>query len=213
MRFPRTRVAPSAVSIGTGLLLGLAGPISGKLDNTVCVTLSVVFSGGWSWACYAFLVGYFRRSKIESALLSSLGLAIGVVAYYLFKDMYPAVPAGLESGASGEGLSSRILVWGIVALIFGAPVGLVGNLARTPGIGGLLFRLLIPLTAYIETSQRLHTEADSQDAIVGITWTVIRVTACVVGASLVGHTVWSWWRDRRNRPEDREGVGAPANHL
>lgn len=113
MRFLRTRVVPVAVSLGAGLLLGLVGPVAGEWDNPVCVAVSTVFSSGWPWACYAFLVGYFRRSKIESALLPSLGLAIGVVTYYLFKSMnltIPAgmepaasVPVGMESGASSEG--------------------------------------------------------------------------------------------------------------
>lgn len=193
----RTRVAPFAASLGAGLLLGIVGPIAGKWDNPVCVTLNLVFSGGWSWACYAFLVGYFRRSKVESALLSSLGLAIGVVAYYLCKAMSPIVPAGLESGASSEGLSSRILVWGVAAFALGAPVGLLGNLARVRGVGGLPFRLIIPLVAFFETSMRLTTEADGQGPVVGITWNVIRFVAGAVALALVGHTIWSWWHPRR----------------
>lgn len=197
--FPRTRVAPLAASLGAGLLLGLVGPVAGKWDNAVCVALSLVFSGGWSWACYAFLVGYFRRSKIESALLSSLGLAVGVVTYYLFKDMSPTVPAGLESGASGEGLSSRILVWGIAAFALGAPVGLLGNLARVPGVGGLPFRLMVQLVAFYETSMRLTAEADGQGLVVGMTWNVIRFVAGAVALALVGHTIWSWWHARRTR--------------
>jgi hypothetical protein len=153
------------------------------------------------------LVGYFRRSKIESALLPSLGLTIGVVTYYLFKDMNPTIPAGMEpaasvpvgmeSGASSEG---QILVWGIAAFVFGAPVGLVGNVARTPGVGGLLFRLLVPLIAFFEATQRLSTEADSQGITFSITWNTIRVAAIISAVALVGHTVWSW-RARRSRPE------------
>lgn len=213
MRNPAARAASFAVPIGAGLLLGLAGPVAGKFDNSVCQALSVIFSGGWPWACYAFVVGYLRRSKIESALLAATGLAVGVIAYYVFKDLYPAVPAGLEAGTAGDGVSSRALVWGIAAFIFGAPVGLVGYFARTPGIGGLFFRLLIPLIAYIETTQRLHTETDSRDAIVGTTWSTVRVAACLVGAILVAHAARNWWRERRNRAEDREEADAPADHL
>ncbi|WUT01063.1 hypothetical protein OHA46_32125 [Streptomyces sp. NBC_00708] len=180
------------------------------MDNSVCEAVNVLFSGGWPWVGYAFLVGYFRRSRIESALLAALGLVVGVVTYYLFKQLYPAIPAGVGAGPSAEvGISPQILLWGTVALIFGAPVGLVGNLARTPGIGGLLFRLLVPLTAYIETNQRLHAEADAQHPVLGFTWAASRAAACVAGAWLVGHTAWHWWRERRGR----DGVHAPVNRA
>ncbi|WP_405438572.1 hypothetical protein OG373_14080 [Streptomyces avidinii] len=212
---------PVTVSLGAGLLLGLVGPIFGKWDNSLCVAVGIVFSSGWPWACYAMLVGYFRRSKIESTLLASLGLAIGVVTYYLFKDMNPTIPAGMESatsvpagmevesGASGDG---RILVWGMAAFVFGAPLGLMGNVARTPGVGGLLFRLLVPLIAFFEATQRLNVEADSQGQIFVITWNVTRVAACVAAVALMGHAVWSW-RVRRGRADGRAEAAAPARRL
>lgn len=166
-------------------------------------------------------MGYFRRSKIESALLPSLGLAIGVVTYYLFKDMNPtipagmepavSVPAGMESGASSE---DHILVWGIAAFVFSAPVGLVGNVARTPGVAGLLFRLLVPLIAFFEATQRLSTEADSRGMTFFMTWNTIRVAAIISAVALVGHTVWSW-RARPSRPEGwaEGGVSAKRRQL
>lgn len=219
MRFTRARVVPVTASLGAGLLLGLVGPSAGKWDNPVCVAASITLSSGWPWACYAFLVGYFRRSKIESALLPSLGLIIGVAAYYLFKDMNPTIPAGMESGASipsgmesGASSGGQILVWGIAAFVFGAPVGLVGNVARTPGVGGLLFRLLVPLIAFFEATQRLSTEADSQGPVFAMTWNVTRVAACVVAAALIGHTVWSW-RVRRSRADGRTEVAGPPWRL
>ncbi|MFB8087437.1 hypothetical protein [Streptomyces sp. NPDC055992] len=170
----------------------------------------MLFSGGWPWVGYAFLVGYSRRSRLESALLAALGLVVGVVTYYLFKQLYPAVPAGVGAGPSAEvGISPQILLWGAVALIFGAPVGLVGNLARTPGIGGLFFRLLVPLTACVETNQRLHAEADPQHPVLGFTWAASRAAACAAAAWLVGHTTWHWWRERRGR----DGVQAPVKRA
>ncbi|WSQ09352.1 hypothetical protein OG604_17120 [Streptomyces sp. NBC_01231] len=160
------------------------------------------------------MVGYSRRSKIESTLLASSALAIGVVVYYLFKYLSPTAPIGrLISGGSGEGLSSRILLWGIAAFVLGAPVGLLGNLARTRGVGGLPFRLLVPLIAFIETSQRLVMEADLQSAAVKMTWNAIRVVAVVVAVVLVGHTVWDWWRARRSSPGVTAEVRAPAKRL
>ncbi|MFF0227560.1 hypothetical protein [Streptomyces sp. NPDC004629] len=211
--FPRARVAPIAVALVMGAALGVIGPLAGKFDNAICHAVALVFSGGWSWACFAFLVGYSRRSKIESSLLASSALAIGVVVYYLFKFLTPTAPVGrVISAGSGEDLTSRILFWGIAAFVAGAPVGLVGNLGRTSGIGGLPFRLLVPLIAFIETSQRLSVEADSQGLIVDLTWNAIRVVAVVAALALVGHTMWTW-RTRRSRPECRSDVGASAKRV
>ncbi|MFF3212569.1 hypothetical protein ACFYYB_18100 [Streptomyces sp. NPDC002886] len=211
---------PVAVSLGAGLLLGLAGPMAGKWDNPVFVAVGIVFSSGWPWACYAFLVGYLRQSKMESVLLASLGLTVGVVAYYLFKDMNPTLPAGMEatasvpvemeSGALDRGSSGdQILVWGVAAFVFGGPLGLMGNVARIPGVGGLLFRLLVPLIAFFEATQRLSTEADSQGAVFATTWNVIRVAACMVAVALMGHALWSW-RVRRSRADGRAEIAAAA---
>ncbi|MFE2877364.1 hypothetical protein ACFXG6_27495 [Streptomyces roseus] len=216
MRFMHARVVSAAVSLGAGLLLGLLGPVAGKWDTPVCLAVGIVFSSGWPWACYALLVGYFRRSKIEAALLASLGLAIGVVTYYLFKEANPSVPAGMESATSvpdglepGASSAGQILVWGIAAFVFGAPLGLMGNVARIPGIGGLPFRLLVPLIAFFEATQRLNVEADSQGPVFSATWNVTRVAACAVALALVGQTVWSG-RTRRRGGDSRTETAAPA---
>ncbi len=208
-----------AASLGAGLLLGLVGPVAGKWDNPFCVAVSIVFSSGWPWACYALVVGYFRPSKIESALLAALGLAIGVVTYYVFKDINPTIPAGMEEATSvpagmepdtsGQG---QILLWGTAAFVFGAPVGLMGNVARTPGVGGLLFRLVVPLTAFFEATQRLSVEADSEGAVFALTWNVTRVAACVAAVVLIGHTVWSR-RVRRGRVDGPPEAAEPVRRL
>ncbi|MFE7330815.1 hypothetical protein ACFU8W_38930 [Streptomyces sp. NPDC057565] len=180
----------------------------GKFDNPICHAAALIFSSGWAWVCFAFLVGFSRRSKIESALLASSALALAVVVYYVFKFMFPTVPIGrLISSGSGEGLASKILAWGIVAFVFGAPVGLFGNIARTCGIGGLPFRLLIPLTAFVETSARLDAEAASQGLVTEITWNAIRIAAGVAFVALLVHGLMAW-RAQRDRPDAAVGVGA-----
>jgi hypothetical protein len=145
-------------------------------------------------------VGYFRRSKIESVVLAPVGLAIGVVTYYLIKGNLASL-GGLDySGAS----SSGIALWGVLAFFFGTPLGLLGNLAQVPGIGGLFFRLLVPLVAFYETSMRLETESRGPSQVVLGTWTTVRFTAVAVAIALVCHTVWAWWRSRHIRST---GVG------
>lgn len=200
VNFWGARAASFAVPLGLGLLLGLIGPTAEHWGRRPGAAVGAVFTGGWPWACYAFLVGYFRRSKIESVVLAPLGLAIGVVAYYLIKVSLNSLGGLNSSGAE----SSGIALWGVLAFLFGAPLGLLGNLAQVPGVGGLFFRLLVPLVAFYETSMRLETESRGPSRVVLATWTTVRFTAVAVAVALVGHTVWGWWRSRRIRSA---GVG------
>ncbi|MEV7560814.1 hypothetical protein [Streptomyces sp. NPDC089795] len=186
--------------LGAGVLIGAIGALSGKFDTPIFHVTGVVFAGGWSWACFAFLVGYTRRSKVESACLASSALAVGVVVYYVLKWLSPVAPIGMSAdGMESDGISSGIVAWGIAALLFGVPMGLFGNLARIPGIGGLAFRLLVPLIAFVETSARLAAEADTAGKFVEVTWSTIRVLAVLTALALVGHMVWEWVRSARKR--------------
>ncbi|MEV7728850.1 hypothetical protein AB0P15_29550 [Streptomyces sp. NPDC087917] len=168
--------------------------------------MSIVFSGGWSWACLAFWVGYFRQSKVEAALLASAALAIGVVVYYLLKALDPAAPIGMDVAAEtiSSDNGSSIAFWGILAFLFGAPLGILGNVARIPGIAGLPFRLLVPLIAFYETSIRLDVEAATAGPAVASTWSTIRVLSVLAAVALVGHMVWGW-RTRHDSPEASAG--------
>ncbi|MDV9199191.1 hypothetical protein [Streptomyces sp. Wh19] len=114
------------------MAIGVLGALGGRFDGPMSHTVGTVFSGGWSWACFAFPVGCFRRSKTEAALPSSSASAIGVAVHYLVKDLNPVAPAGADVAfqPSGGGVWSRIFIWGILAFLFGAPVGLIGNLAH-----------------------------------------------------------------------------------
>ncbi|MFE3583136.1 hypothetical protein [Streptomyces vinaceus] len=207
MEIPRARVVSTAVVFVSGTVLAVLGPLMGKFDNPVCHAAALVFSSGWAWACFAFLVGYSCRSKAASALLASSALAVAVVVYYVFKYTFPTSPVGqvVSSGSGGE-LGSRIIVWGVAAFGLGAPVGLFGNIARTPGISGLPFRLVIPLTVLVETSARLQTEAADQGLVVEITWEVIRIAAVAAFAVLPLREVMAW---RARRAADREVGSRP----
>ncbi|MEV6551309.1 hypothetical protein AB0M57_21720 [Streptomyces sp. NPDC051597] len=222
----RTRVVPVAVAVVGGVLLGLLGPACEEVDNSVVSGVGAMFSIGWMWACYAFLVGYWRRSKIESSLLAPIGLILAVITYYVFKDLHSTPVPGIPSASDdsmpeemkrqliphhgGSPIMDHIGVWAVCAVIFGAPLGLIGNVARTPGIGGLPFRLLIPVVTVFEANERLRAEADTRVLIVALN--TVRIGACVVAVALIGHTVWSW-RTRRSRTEERTEIGASAKHL
>ncbi|MCX5078018.1 hypothetical protein OG321_36835 [Streptomyces sp. NBC_00424] len=208
MNSSRARLVAVPAILLAGLAMGAVGALAAKLDGPIFHVVSIVFSGGWSWACFAFLVGYFRQSKVAAALLASSALAVGVVVYYLSKALSPVAPIGMDvAGESSVGdAAPGILFWGIAAFLFGAPVGLFGNLARIPGIAGLSFRLLIPLIAFYETSVRLGVEEATAGPVPAATWSVIRVLAALAAVALVGHTLWRW-RTRR----DSLKVGAESH--
>ncbi|MCF3181235.1 hypothetical protein IPZ70_15010 [Streptomyces polychromogenes] len=206
MDFLRARITPVLVALAAGLVIGVLGALAGKFGGAIFHAISLVFAGGWSWACLGFLVGYFRRSKAQAALLSSCSLAIGVAVYYLLKALSPVTPIGIPVAAEPSGGSawSRIIVWGILAFLFGAPVGFLGNLARIPGAAGLGFRLLVPLIAFFETSWRLDVEAAAAGPAAESTWSAIRVLAVLAAVALVGHVAWGW-RTRRDSVNVRAG--------
>ncbi|MFF4323280.1 hypothetical protein [Streptomyces sp. NPDC001568] len=181
----------------TGFLLGVTGPIAEKWDHPIGVILGLIFHGGWPWACYAFMVGFFRRSRTESAILSSLGLACAVVAYYLSKSISPTLPAGLETSASTQVSYSGVLFWGIAAFTLGALVGLLGNMARSSGAAGLTFRLMIPATALLETWMRLTHETDGEKSIVVNTWIATLIAATVAALAILGHAIFFRRKARR----------------
>ncbi|MFF1258778.1 MULTISPECIES: hypothetical protein [unclassified Streptomyces] len=200
-------------SLGTGLLLGLIGPAAGKGDNGLCIALSLIFSGGWPWACYAFLMGYFSLAKRMAALLSFTGLTVAVVAYYTFKHLYPTVPPGTH-GTVGEGFFSGIFLWVLFALILGAPMGLAGYLARRRDFFGLLCRISVPLIAFFETNMRLRAEADGQGPVVIATWTTVQYASAAIVLALIGRTVWTSVRNRRApESDDTYHAMSPNEHV
>lgn len=185
----RAYALPTAATLGTGVLLGLLGPAAGKSDHPVLATLSLTFSVGWSWAAYAFLVGYFCRTKTLSSLLASVGLATGVTVYYVFKALSPAVLPG-ATDVTVVSISPGILFWSVAALVLGAPMGLAGHFARRPDLLALPFRLTVPAIAYYEATMRFEVETDPGDTVAVVTWTVVRIASVAVAMALVGRAGW-----------------------
>ncbi|MFF8547150.1 DUF6518 family protein [Streptomyces albidoflavus] len=189
----RTYALPTAATLGTGVLLGLLGPLAAKSDHPVFAALSLTFSVGWSWAAYAFLVGCFCRTKTLSALLASVGLATGVTVYYVFKALSPAVLPG-ATDVTVVSISPGILFWSVAALVLGAPIGLAGHFARRPDLLALPFRLAVPAIAYYEATMRFEVETDPGDTVGIVTWTVVRIASAAVALALVGRAGWSLLR-------------------
>ncbi|MFD6045931.1 hypothetical protein ACFWG7_32200 [Streptomyces koyangensis] len=191
----RSYVMPTAAALGTGALLGLIGPAALKWDNPFAAALSLIFSVGWPWAGYAFLVGFFSRSKTMSGLLAFAGLATGVTVYYLFKYIYPYTPPG-STNVTGVSFSSGIVVWGTMALLLGPPMGLAGYLSRHQGMVALPFQLAVPLIAFFETNMRLDVETDPGDYVALITWNTVKYGAVAISLFLTWRAAWSFWQRR-----------------
>ena len=93
---------------------------------------------------------------------------------------------------------SMTVGWCVVACVVGPLLGLAGNLARNHGLRGLPFRVVVPLVAIVDTSQRLEFDAPLQGQVSATTWSVIRLMAvAAVVVVLVGHTLTTW-RSRRS---------------
>ncbi|MEV4190561.1 hypothetical protein [Streptomyces toxytricini] len=194
------RIAAVSAVLGAGAVLGLVGALAAQGGGALFRAVGVVFAGGWPWACFGFLVGYVRRSKAESAVLASAGLGVGVVVYYLCKAFSPVTPIGVV--VSGEPQAqvnwAGVVMWGAAAVLFGAPLGVSGNLARNPGVAGLPFRLLVPLITFYETSMRLGVEGTA-GAVATAVWSTVRALAVLAAVALAGHTVWRWRRPAGTR--------------
>jgi hypothetical protein len=128
-----------------------------------------------------------------------------VIAYYATKLTQTANPGNSTQGVSGDwdGLLSKTFFWGVAACILGLILGLTGNLARIRGIRGLAFRLIIPVIAFVEMSERLRLEASLQGGIVSATWSTVRVMAAVVFVLLVGQAVIRWLPRRPAKQRER----------
>ncbi|WSY37106.1 DUF6518 family protein (plasmid) [Streptomyces sp. NBC_00887] len=174
----------SVAALAAGAALGIGAPLLGATEATVGNAIHLTLSGGWFWAAFSFCVGFARTSRLESAVLSSVSLVVAVVTYYVTKLW--------QEGSFDSSVFSRIIFWSMAAAAFGPILGVAGNLARNHGLRGLAFRVLIPLMAIVETSQRIRLESPSMGATAGATWGCIRLVAVAAVFALVGHAVIIW---------------------
>ncbi|POX49840.1 hypothetical protein C3488_16305 [Streptomyces sp. Ru72] len=199
----RSRVVAPVAALTAGTLLGILGPLLLTTGGSAGRVASLVLSAGWSWAALAFCVGLARNSRTESVVLAPAALVAAVIAYYATKlrqGQFLAAdlndPTGRTTQVDWSGFLSKTVFWCIVACALGALLGLAGNLARRHGLRGLPFRLLIPLVAVVDTSQRLRFDAPLQGSVATTTWSVIRLVAVAVILAVAGHAVIS----SRSRP-------------
>ncbi|MFD5494191.1 DUF6518 family protein [Streptomyces sp. NPDC127091] len=197
----RSRTLVFSVALTVGVVVGVLGPLLIDVTHPVGHAVHLVLSAGWSWAALAFCVGLTRKPRGEAVLLATASLVTAVIAYYLTKlgqGTYLTVdlddPTGAAPYVLWSAFASKTLLWCGVACVTGPVLGLAGNLARNPGPRGLPFRMLVPLLAVVEMSERLGVEAPLQDPVVGATWTVVRMAAITALVALAGRAVMTWRR-------------------
>ncbi|MGI5438856.1 DUF6518 family protein [Streptomyces shenzhenensis] len=204
--FPLRSLALAGVTALTaGAVFGVLAPLLEPVGIPVVHAIHLVLAAGWSWSALAFCVGLAQESRLRAAVLASVSLMAAVFAYYvtkLEKGKFQLL-VDMKDPAQGTqvhwaGFLSATVIWCIAAAVLGPILGLAGNLAWDRGVGGLPFRVLIPVLAVVETSVRLRFEASSQGALAGTAWSVTRLVAVAVIAVLVAHVVIG--RRRRSRP-------------
>lgn len=192
----RSFITGSALTLSIGVTIGVVSPLLGAVESSIGQAVHLVLDAGWSWAALAFCVGLARKSRTESIVLASASLIVAVVAYYLTKlgqgEFLAADLSDLSGGAtytSWHSFLSKTVYWVTIACVLGPLLGWAGNMARKGGLRGLAFRLLVPVIAVIDTSERLRVEAALQGGVAEATWSAIRLVAVAVILVLVGCVV------------------------
>ncbi|MFD5144595.1 hypothetical protein [Streptomyces sp. NPDC058401] len=142
--------------------------------------------------------------------LAPAELVVAVAAYYLVKmaqgefrafDMtvgYPEQPDPLP--IDWGGFLTKSVAWWVAACIFGPLLAWAGTQARRPHLGGLVFRLVVPLIVIVDMSLRLPGNRELDGAVTIDTWSVMRIAAVVACALL---TAWALHTTHRARPTVR----------
>jgi hypothetical protein len=191
-----------AMLAAASIAVGIFGPLSLSIEGQAAHVMNVIFSAGWSWAALAFLVGMSGKSKLRSSGAGALSLIIAVLAYYLtevvrgdFRQVDFSDHTGQTTYFDWGNFWSMTLLWWFFACLLGPILGLAGNLAIN-GPGRLAARLVVPIVAICELTNRNSVESSHQDSLVGTTWGVIRIVAILAVVALVVEAVIDVWRRR-----------------
>ncbi|MEV4924514.1 DUF6518 family protein [Streptomyces roseoverticillatus] len=201
----RSSLSAVTLTLAGGVAVGILGPILESVSGHASHAASVTLVAGWVYALVAFVSGVLADSKKKAAIMGFVSLVVTVFAYYVTKAIqgdfrtpdFSHPSSGALVFAWGDFLS-MLALWCVFALLLGPICALAGQCART-GPYRLPSQLLVPVVAIIETSMRLSTEADTQEALVGTTWSVTRGLAIAVILVLVCVAAAGTWRRRSTR--------------
>ncbi|AXE37760.1 hypothetical protein [Acidipropionibacterium virtanenii] len=139
-------------ALGLGLLLAICSLLSnlttraqidGRSNAVLAIRLTVsnVFNSGTAWAGLAIAAGWCLRRPLRSAVAAVLSCELALAVHYSL---------GIAVGQMGSSIWWENKSWFIGAVILGAPLGMLGSMARRRDVPGLIARLLIPAGAILE---------------------------------------------------------------
>lgn len=204
------------VTLVAGAVLGALGPLLTRqrgdggreaVGGVAGHVVHLVASAGWSWAAFAFAIGWLCRSWRRAVWLAPAALVVAVAAYYLVKmgqgefrafDMTVGYSQQVEPlPIDWSGFLAKAVAWWVAACVFGPLLGWSGALAREPHLRGLVFRLVVPLIAIVDMSVRLPGSPELDGAVATGTWSVVRIAAVVACALLTAWALHTTIRARR----------------
>lgn len=139
-------------ALSLGLLLAIcsllsnlttAAQLAGRSNAVLAIrlTISKIFNSGTAWAGLAIAAGWCLRRPLRAAVAAVLTCELALVVHYTL---------GIATGQMHSSIWWSNKSWFIGAVVLGAPLGLVGSLARRRNVPGLIARLLIPAGAILE---------------------------------------------------------------
>ncbi|MDO5501499.1 MAG: hypothetical protein Q4F67_17660, partial [Propionibacteriaceae bacterium] len=119
--------------------------LTGQADTwlTVRFTLSKLVNAGTVWGGLLILAGWLVRRPLAAALAGIAAGEVALAVHYALGQVFAVYGYGAHMWAANW-------PWFVIALVLGAPLGLLGATARRRDGWGLAARLVVPVGAIVE---------------------------------------------------------------
>jgi hypothetical protein len=125
-----------------GVAVGVVSSLSNALAAPAARFASYLLNSGWVWAAVAVAAGWRLSTRGRGAVAGMLALLATTTAYYVLDSILREESVALYW--------YEMRVWWVVSAAFGSVLGVVGASIRSPGVSGLLARLVVPVGAAAE---------------------------------------------------------------
>lgn len=202
MRSSLSTVTPP---LAVGLFIGVAGPLLESMNGQLSHAVSVTLVAGWMYSLLAFFAGLMAKSMKQAGIMGFASLVVTVLAYYVTKATQGdfvapdfSDPTGKATHFAWQDFLSMLVLWWVFALLLGPLCGLAGYYSRTGRALGfrLTCQLAVPVVVICETTMRLSVEASRQENLVGMTWSITRISAIAAIVALLAVTTLNSRRQR-----------------
>jgi hypothetical protein len=123
--------------------LNTQAELEGKADTWLAIrgSLSKIAKAGTLWAGIGVLAGWLVQRPLAAALAGIAATAVAIFGHY---------GLGIALGVFDGQVWADNRIWVLAPVIVGAPLGVIGALARRPALVGLLAGLVVPFGALTE---------------------------------------------------------------